>query len=194
MMLVELTPAVLGVAVIREFADHLRLGSGFADDGSQDALLELCLRTALAAIEARIGKATVDRRCSWSVTAWREPARQALPFAPVSLVEEVRVVDHLGTVTVADPSEWVLIADGQRPHVEGTWGRALPAIPEMGRGEIVFIAGFGPAWSAVPADLRQAAFLLAASYYENRAGDEGRAGVLPFGVQALLDPWRPVRL
>lgn len=194
MMLTELEPPVLGTAAVRAFADHLRLGSGFADDGSQDGLLEVYLRTAMAAVESRIGKALVERRFSWTVTRWRDPDGQALPVAPVRHVEAVRLVTHLGTEVSADPSDWVLVPDGQRPVVKGTWGRGLPAIPEMGRAEIVFRAGYGALWSEVPADLRQAVLLLAASYYENRSADEGRDGALPFGVQALLAPYRPVRL
>ncbi|HEU0220838.1 MAG TPA: head-tail connector protein [Paracoccaceae bacterium] len=194
MMLIELEPPALGTAPVREFADHLRLGSGFADDGSQDALLDLYLRTAMAAIESRIGKALVARRYSWSVTRWREPQRQALPVAPVSVVETVRLISHLGIETLVDPSEWVLVPDSQRPCIAGTWNRDLPQIPEMGRAEIVFVAGFGPIWADVPPDLRQAVLLLAASYYESRSADEGREGAMPFGVQALLDPYRPVRL
>lgn len=42
--------------------DHLRLGSGFADDGMQDGLIEGYLRAAMAAIEGRIGKVLLARR------------------------------------------------------------------------------------------------------------------------------------
>jgi uncharacterized phiE125 gp8 family phage protein len=194
MMLIEIDPPVTGLAAVREFGDHLRLGTGFADDGSQDAILDLYLRTAIAAVEGRIGKATVTRRYSWTVTRWREPQRQVLPVAPVSQVDSVTLIDAAGVATVPDPSEWVVVPDGHRPYLLGTWNRDLPEIPEMGRAEIVFRAGYGPAWSDVPADLRQAVLLLAASYYENRSADEGREGAMPFGVLALLDPYRPVRL
>ncbi|RMF37102.1 MAG: hypothetical protein D6754_10200 [Alphaproteobacteria bacterium] len=193
-MLIELDPPVLGNTPVRELADQLRLGSGFADDGSQDALLDLYLTTAMAAIEARIGKATIARRFSWTVTRWRDEKSQVLPVAPVSQIESLQLFDDQGVMTVPDPSEWILVPDGQRPAVVGTWSRDLPAIPEMGRAEIVFTAGYGPNWSDIPADLRQAILLLAANYYENRSADEGREGAMPFGVQALLDPYRPIRL
>lgn len=194
MMLVELDPPLFGLTAIRELGDQLRLGSGFADDGSQDALLDLYLRTAMAAIESRIGKALIERRFSWTVTRWHERGRQVLPVAPVSTVEAVRLVTHLGVETDTDSSDWALIPDGQRPVLVGTWSRDLPAIPETGRADIVFRAGYGPDWSDIPADLRQAVLLLATSYYQNRSADEGSEGSMPFGVQALLDPFRPIRL
>ncbi|WP_118134883.1 head-tail connector protein [Oceanicella sp. SM1341] len=194
MMLTELEPPVLGTKAVRDLADHLRLGSGFADDGAQDALIELYLRTAMAAIEARIGKALVQRAFSWTVTRWRETGRQALPIAPVRQVTTVRIVSASGTEQETDSSLWVLVPDGQAPSLQGSWGRALPGIPDLGRAEIEFSAGYAVSWEELPADLRQATLLLAASYYENRSADEGREGALPFGVLALLDPYRPVRL
>ena len=59
MVLVELTTVPTGALPVTEFATHLHLGTGFADDGSQDAVLEAYLRAAMAAIEARIGKALI---------------------------------------------------------------------------------------------------------------------------------------
>jgi uncharacterized phiE125 gp8 family phage protein len=194
MMLTELDPPVLGLEAVRAFGDQLRLGSGFADDGSQDALLDLYLRTAIAAIESRIGKALLSRRFSWTLTRWREADRQPLPVAPVQAVEAVRIVDHLGNETETDSAEWALVPADQRPVLRGSWSNGLPTIPEMGRVEIVFTAGYGPDWSDIPADLRHAVLLLATNFYENRSADEGREGSMPFGVLALLEPFRPVRL
>lgn len=194
MMLSELDPPALGVAAIRDFADHLHLGSGFSDDGSQDTLLEMYLRAAMAAIEGRIGRALVARRFSWSVTRWRDCGRQVLPVAPVSLVETVTLISAGGTETPTDSSEWLLVPDPQAPALKGSWGRGLPPIPPDGWAEIVLVAGYGPDWTDVPPDLRQAVLLLAACCYENRSADGGSGGSMPFGVQALLDPYRPVRL
>ncbi len=68
MMLEELTAVATLDLPVREFADHLKLGSGFADDGSEDAVLEVCLRSAMAAIEVRIGKALMMRSFRWDLT------------------------------------------------------------------------------------------------------------------------------
>lgn len=50
MMLSEVTAVPLAALPVAEFKDHLRLGTGFADDGAQDALVEGYLRAAIAAV------------------------------------------------------------------------------------------------------------------------------------------------
>ncbi len=47
----------------------------------------------------------------------------------------------------------------------------------------------------MPADLRQAVFLLAAHYYENRSRRRGRcSGSMPFGVLVLIEAYRTARI
>jgi uncharacterized phiE125 gp8 family phage protein len=192
MILTEVSAPPAAAVPVRAFAEHLRLGSGFADDGSEDAVLELYLRAAMAAIEARLGRALLARDFSWTVSRWRADACQALPVGPVRSVAEVRLVDAEGVETVADPEGWSVMRDSQRPRLVGKFGRSLPRIPRAGRAEIRFNAGFGEGWDEVPADLRQAVFLLAAHFYENRA--EGAAGSLPFGVLVLIEAYRATRI
>ncbi len=195
MMLVELT-TVPGTAIpVAQFKDHLRLGTGFADDGVQDGVLESYLRSALSAIEARTGKALFSRSFQWTLTAWRDLAAQALPVAPVSAITELRIVDRLGVAEVIDPDKYVLEQDMHRPRLVATTF-CLPAIPVAGSAVIEFEAGFGPAWSDIPADLQQAALLLAAHYYEHRGDVVGGAGgaEIPHGVSSLIGRYRTVRL
>ncbi len=193
MMLVELSTVPVAALPVAEFADHLHLGTGFADDGSQNAVLEAYLRASMAAIEARIGKALIMRRFSWQVTAWRLPDAQGLPVAPVQAITAVKLSDRTGNVTLADPAGYVLEKDGQQPRLVALSG-SLPPIPAGGAADIEFDAGFGPAWSDVPVDLGQAVFLLAAHYYAHRRGEGSRADLMPFGVMALIESWRNVRL
>ncbi len=187
-MLEELTAVAAADLPVREFAEHLKLGSGFADDGSEDAVLEVCLRSAMAAIEVRIGKALMTRRFSWELTRWGADGEQTLPIAPVVAVTSVTFVDRLSVETILDAASYVLERDSQRPKIVGI----LPSIPESGRVILTFDAGFGD-WTGVPADLRHAVLLQAAAFYENRAG-EGRANGMPFGVGALIEAYRPIRI
>ena len=85
-----------------------------------------------------------------------------------------------------------MLRDSQRPRLVGRFGRSLPRIPRAGQAEIRFTAGFGESWDDVPADLRQAVFLLAAHFYENRA--EGAGGTMPFGVLVLIEAYRATRI
>ena len=186
-MLEELTAVAAADLPIRGFADHLKLGTGFTDDGAQDAVLEVCLRSAMAAIEVRIGKALMTRSFSWELTRWGVDGEQVLPIAPVVVVSAVTLVDRDGLETVVDAAGYVLERDSQRPKIVGV----LPSIQDGGRVVLTFDAGFGD-WAAVPADLRQTVLLQAASFYENRAG-EGRVNGMPFGVSALIEAYRPIR-
>ena len=189
-MLTELEPVPAAALPLAALRDHLRLGTGFADDAVQDVVLEAALRAALAAVEARTGRALIARPMAWRVTLWSDPAALVLPVGPVAAltafeVEDARgaVADALGRVVLSHPA-------GGRPVVEGRSGD-LPAIPAGGAARIAFVAGFGP-WETLPADLRHAATMLAASYYEDRHA--AREVAFPPVVASLIAPWRMVRL
>ena len=127
------------------------------------------------------------------MTHWREDASQRLPVAPVKGVASVTLVAADGEETAVDPEAWSVLRDSQRPRLVGRFGRNLPKIPRSGHAEVRFAAGFG-AWGEVPADLRQAVFLLAAHYYENRCDAGTMAASMPFGVLVLLEIYRAARL
>jgi uncharacterized phiE125 gp8 family phage protein len=192
-MVFEQGAVPLAALPMAEFRAHLRLGTGFAEDGVQDSLLESHLRAAIAAIEGRIGKVLLARRFLWELTAWRGAGAQALPVAPVLTVAEVALVDAGGQRTVLPAALWRLRRDAHRPCLEPV-GLSFPAVSVGGRAEVVLDAGFGAAWGMVPPDLAQAVLLLAAEFYETRH-EGGEAGVgLPAMVQALVARWRTVRV
>jgi uncharacterized phiE125 gp8 family phage protein len=192
MMLVEETAVPALALPIGALRDHLRLGTGFADDGLQDGVLEECLRAAIAAIEGRTGKVLLARNWRWSVTAWRDLARQVLPVAPVSEITFFAIRDRTGVETPVPSERWWLEADMHRPALVAT-GLMLPTIPVGGSAEIGFTAGFAADWAGVPPDLRQAALLLAAHYYEHRH-EVASGGGIPQGVAAMVERYRQVRL
>jgi uncharacterized phiE125 gp8 family phage protein len=194
MILTEVSAPPVEAVPIRAFGDHLRLAAGFADDGALDGVLELYLRAAMAAIEARIGSALLVRAYTWTLTRWREDASQTLPIGPIRAIESIRLVSAEGETVEADPETWSVLRDARRPRLVGRFGRNLPRIPRGGHAEIRFTAGFGESWDAVPADLRQATFLLAAHYFERRAEADSAAAALPFGVLVLIEAYRAARL
>lgn len=188
MDLIETSVVAEGDLPVAEFRAHLRLGTGFADAASGDALLVQYLRAALAAIESRTGKALMTRDFRLVLRGWRWPDAQALPVAPVSAVASVTLVDALGVPSVVDSDRWRLVADRHRPQIVAA-GAVLPMPPTGGRIEVDFTAGFG-LWGDVPDDLKQAVLLLAAQYYEGRTGGAD----LPGTVAPLLARWVPVRV
>ena len=193
-MLTELEPVPDAALPVAELRDHLKLGTGFADAGAQDGALRAYLRAALAAIEGRIGKALFTRPFRWRIAAWREGDAQPLPLAPVGVIERLALRGADGSEDEVAADRFTLIEDFQRPKLAAR-GAALPLIPADGGAEIVFRAGFGASWAEIPVDLRQAVLLLAARYYEARHDGSGEdAATLPFGVLALIERWRTVRV
>jgi uncharacterized phiE125 gp8 family phage protein len=193
MMLVEdsqIPEAALPVAALRR---HLRMGTGFAEDDLQDAVLGSFLRAAMAAIEARSGKALIRRGFVLTLPVWSDPARQRLPLSPVAALTELAIVDAWGATQVIAPERYRLEADQFTPHLMPRGGH-LPAIPPGGSAELRFEAGFGADFAQLPPDLAQAVLLLAAHYYDYRDETGLSQGCMPFGVTSLLARYRPVRL
>ena len=192
MILVEQTQVPDTDLPVSEFRDHLQLGSGFADDGFQDAVLIPQLRAALSAIEGKTGKALLEREFKLVVTAWRDLGRQVLPMAPVSDVTAFRITDINDQAELIAPSVYHLRPDTHVPVMQSL-SLSLPTIPIGGTAEIEFVAGFGD-WSAVPDDLKQAVFQLATHFYESRSAVGARAAPMPLSVASICRRHTPVRL
>lgn len=193
MLLTEQT-AVPGAALpLQEFKDHLRLGTGFADDTVQDLLAESYLRAAMSTIEGRTGKAMIARDFLLRLNYWRDDLSQSLPMAPVSAITALTLRDAAGLATVIGTDRYRLVPDLHRPKIAGR-GTGLPGIPADGSAEITFTAGFGLGWNDVPGDLAQAVFLLAADFHENRHEGSSLRTALPPVVRGLIARWRTVRV
>lgn len=193
MMLVELTSVPDVALPLAPFKDHLRLASGFSDDGTADAGLLGYLSAAVAAIEGRTGKVLIERDFRWTITDWRDAQRQPLPLAPVNAVIQMVQVDRRDTQAVVPDARYRLVPDHQRPMLCAT-GATLPAVPVGGEVRVDLMAGFGPEWSDLPADLAQAVLLLAAHFHEYRHEVALKGGSMPYGVTALIERYRTVRL
>ena len=124
----QIDDAALPVARLR---DHLRLSSGFVEDGLQDELLGGFLRAAIAAVEARTGKALLVRDFLCSLHRWRDVTGQGLPIAPVRAVTQVTLVDAFGAGAAVDAARYALVADGDAPKLVPMGPVCRPS-PSMG--------------------------------------------------------------
>lgn len=191
MIITELAPVSSERLPLAEFRDHLRLGTGFSDDATQDGLLEAQLRAAVAAIEAKTGKALFSRAFSWRLSGWRGFHSEELPWAPVTEITSVTITEADGDQTLVPSTAYVLQEDAQHPTIAAR-GLSLPTIPVSGNVSIVFVAGFASDWDGLPPVLRQAVLVLAAEFHEHRQGP----GDDPMSTRVLqlIAPYRPVRL
>jgi len=178
---------------VAELKDYLRLGSGFADDNAQDLLLETCLRAAMGAIEARTSKILITRNFDWIFYDYKKAGvAMVLPVSPVSWLNLFYTYSVAGVATVYSTNKFRLQVDSQQMKLVAKVG-GVPEVPENGSGLIKITAGYGD-WADIPANLRQAMLLLAASYYENRDVMVKGAVQMPYAVAALLAPFQRIRL
>jgi uncharacterized phiE125 gp8 family phage protein len=193
MMLIEETTVPDAALPVEDFKAHLRLGTSFAQETVQDAVLTGFLRAAMAAIEARTGKVLMIREFSWSLHEWRESDAQGLPVAPVVQITRLAIVTRDGTETTVSPDAYWLERDSIRPRIRAR-GASLPTVPPGGSAVVQFEAGFSPIWSSLPADLKQAVLLLASHYYEFRHETSLSDGCMPFGVTSLIQRYKNLRI
>lgn len=192
-MLIEQTTVPDLALPVDQFKAHLRLGTGFDEVSLQQSILTGFLRAAIAAIEARTGKALIARDFNLILAQWRDPEAQVLPVAPVVSVAQVVLEDALGVQSVVSPLAYRLERDTQRPRLR-PMGSLLPMVPGGGSVTIGFRAGMAADWGGLPGDLGQAVMLLAAHYYEYRDATALGDGCMPFGVTSLIQRYRLPRL
>lgn len=192
-MLIEETNIPDAVLPVAAFKAHMRLGTGFAEDTLQDAVIGGFLRAAFAAIETRTGKVLIEREFSQVVYHLDRVETLVLMVAPVTVVADVQLVSRNGDVQAIDESTYWLERDNHTPRLRAT-AACLPSPESGGEMRVRFMAGFGPEWDDVPADLQQAALMLAAHYYEYRHDTALSNGCMPFGVTSLIERYRGLRL
>ena len=175
MRLVLVTPPAAPPIMLAEVKAHARVSH---DD--EDLLLQHYIDAATAWLD---GPAGILGRCLVTQT-WRAEVDAIsglirLPF-PDSVVDRAVFTDAEGGELIHE-----LELQDQRP--------LLRPITGLGRSAaITFTAGYG-APAEVPAAIRQAMLLLVTQWYEHRQVT-GTGTALPFAVEALLAPYRRIRL
>lgn len=183
--LTRLDPPVALPVAYEQAAQFLRL------DGPEAEIdLDPLIRRATAAIEGHMRRALISQRYRLTLDAWPDGAVR-LPRPPLVSVEGVDVADRDGL--------WHPVATGSyRVHTDAEPGELLPAtayaLPDPGLAaagiRILFTAGYGDTWNAVPEDIRHAIIVTVASWYDT--GPD--ADAVPPGALALVAGYRMMGL
>ena len=163
------------------------------EDEAEDGLVEALITAARLHCEMVTGTALMTQ--SWRLLLDTVPAdgMVTLPVTPFQALSAITVFDEDGdpheltTAGVLDGPERLVVP---RSLFEGQAPRARQGI------EIDYVAGFGDEPEDVPAGLRQALMVLIGHWYENRTAVvvAGSGALVPLGFDALVAPYRQVRL
>jgi len=186
MSLTQLSPPAAEPVTLDEIKDHLRI-----THSDEDIAINGYLVAAVRAIEARAGLALMAQ--SWRLTLDEPPYETVyFPISPVSAINQVSVKNKAGDDALVDAATYEFA-----PGAPGRLRRAAPwPSPGVRTGGVAidFSAGYAAA-DAIPADIVHAVKLLAAHFYEAReAVGEPRLFSVPQTVDALIAPYRQVRL
>lgn len=144
-------------------------------------------------IEAQTGVRLMAQ--SWEVLMDDWPGAQlALPHWPVQTIKSLSLLGNGRQTVAADLYEASLAARPPRLMLKpgASWPRPRRAALGIA---IALVAGFGERAEDVPTDLRQAVRVLAAHWYEHSSWQQtGRGQTVPGAVQALMQPYRALRL
>lgn len=129
----------------------------------------------------------------WSVKASGFTSKLLrLPFPRISSVDEVRYLPTVGAAQVVPSEQYVMTRKGRLSHLVLLSAFECPALADRPDAvEILFTAGWANV-ASVPEDIKQAAKLLMAHFFENRQAEiEGAVtSKLQYGVDRLTARYR----
>jgi uncharacterized phiE125 gp8 family phage protein len=200
------TPSADMVVSLGEAKAHLR-----EDASDQDNVIAMYIAGAIGWLDGAtgwLGRALGEQ--SWELTLdgfpghrwaaeWREGSfrnlrhhdnRIVIPLPPLRSVDSIRYLDADGTSVLVDPSAYRIVDMGEQcSHVVPAAGTCWPSVQcADGAVSVRFTAGY----DEIPPAIRNAILLLVGHFNENReAVNVGNiVSVMPFGVDALLSPYR----
>jgi uncharacterized phiE125 gp8 family phage protein len=164
------------------------------DTASEDELIVSLIRAAREDVERATGLALIDQTWRLTLDAVPQNGIVLLPRHPVREVIAVTAHGSEGEASLVVAGDWQ--ADLVSRPARLAFHRPPPPMRALNGLEIDFRAGFGEAGTDVPDPLRRAILMLAAHWYEFRAGygPDGQPTSYPPHYERLIAPWRDRRL
>ncbi len=157
-----------------------------AEDGLIAGLVEAAT-SYLDGADGVLGRVLVSR--SWEMVTADFP--DVIPLAPVTSITSIAYLDDDGATQTVAPENYRLIASDDHAVIELVDGASWPTPASRSDAVTVeFVAGYGDV-NDVPPPICTAVKMLTGLWYENRlAATDKSFSELPFGVRALLQPYR----
>ena len=173
-----------------EAKSHLRV-----DTTADDTLIGTLITAARQHVENHLRRALITQ--TWELVTDAFPVGDVirLPLPPLVSVTSIKYTDEDGNESTLSSAAYVVDTDSTKGRVVLKSGETWPSdtLAAANGVRVRYVAGYGEA-SAVPRPIRQAILLLIGTLYENRESVLVAQGVtvaqLPFGVEALLMPYR----
>lgn len=156
--------------------------NGRIDDDAEDAVVDGCIKAALAHAEKWTGAAFQSQ--VWELVLDKFPASSTeieIPYGPVISIISVKYIDIYGAEqTITDYEIDLTPANKAWVIPNYNWPTTMGTVNSV---TVRFLAGDVP-----PDDVRQAILLLTEHFYDNRAASSGEdVKAIPFGVFDLLN-------
>jgi len=186
------TPAADYPVSVQSLKDHLRI-----TDATEDTLLAGYLAAATAWVEDYTRRALITRTVTLTLDAFPTSGVIELSYPPVSAVTSVKYYDtNNAQQTLASSKYWTALGE-----IDGAGSIILKSTeswPDLHEDrpravEVVYVCGYGAtADVSVPAEIRTAVLLVAATLAENRVMEISGTIVsqFKFSAEALLGPRR----
>lgn len=193
-MLVRTVDPAKAFITLDEAKDQLNI-----DHTNDDALIDRLIGVVTQRLDGRNGtlnRALLTQTWKWTIDGFSALAEMPLP--PLQSVSSVKYLDSDGVEqTLAADQYQVLGVNGwDKASIVEAYSASWPSHRSVSEAvNVTFVCGFGDDISDVPEDIRHAAMILLATFYENReAYVVGSAATkLPMSADTLLAPHR-VRL
>jgi len=184
-----LTPPTSELVTLAEAKAHLRV-----EHNVDDSLLSGLITAARLFVEQQTGRALLSQTWRLWGDAWPEAAVLPLPKPPLRSVSTILIYAADDSSTVWSGSAYRVEVATQPGQIQLREGQSWPS---LGRScssfSITFVAGYADA-AAVPEVLKLAIKQLVTHWYEQRGEVTAHGAEIPFGVTALLAPYRMVQL